>query len=579
MKKLRKPAALAFMAAAMLATGFEPGIANAAAANAATRTETIKKLNASLQTELKSVVQQKNGAGVTIAAVVRLKNVTGSLARVPEYELHARTADGVSYKLDASTGNARSVQPQAEVELGFMTTVEGVDELELVSLQWVEVNKYVYPKKEKVVLEMAATGVVWGGIRSDMSGVPVAAWRQPFEIKALKSPLQYTAVAVNEQTSEAGLSTVVKLLVQNPSANKQTVPAFVIEGYDDKEAFAGRRVEAGNIELLPGEDAFIHLALPKKPNSVFENVVLSTTETFLSVVGGTPQASVYTVGRIALPLPSASASTVAAARYTLGQNVEISRFSESFPKEIQVALVELSMHETPGASYQTLVAKVKVTNKGTKASLIPPFMAELANSEGYQYVGTRQSNAPMQVLPGLATVVSYAFTVPASETGKDLTIKLQEPVAGESGAVYRSDLAAVKLDARQPGTDRTFSFYPYTVQVKSKHVSWMYNIQTGYMYKLKLDLEIEQDPDVMTDRDFSLMEVEIVDALGRTLGSTELSFVNSLPNGNRRLLSGETIVNFDNLRTEQMENNLSICIYESIQTPAGTVRRLVTTLK
>ncbi|TLS50557.1 hypothetical protein FE782_19530 [Paenibacillus antri] len=584
MKYWGKPVVLAFLSAAVLVSGAGIGTAGAAetgtnAAAATQKAEPTYKVNASLRTEAKSVAMQRTATGISVAAVLRLKNVTGSVARVPDYELHVHTSDGVSYRLDASATNARSVRPQAEIEVSFMANVDGVDALDIASLRWVDVNKYVYPKKETVIVELPASGSVWTGIGAKVSGVAEAAWGQPFEIKALKSPLRYTAVAVNEQSSETGLSTVLKLLVQNPSAVKQSVPALTIEGHDGKEAFVGQRAEAGDIVLLPGEDTFIHMVLPKKPNSTFKNVVFSTTETFVSMASGTPQPNAYSVGRVSLALPAKSTAAFTAPRYTLGENVDVSKFSDAIPKEVKVALVEMSMHETTGASYQTVVAKVRVENEGNKALPIPPLLAELQSSEGYQYVGTRQSNAPTQVLPGLATVVAYTFTVPSSETGKDVTLKLQEPVVTASGAAYRSDLAAVKLDVEQPGSDRTFSFYPYTVQVKSKHLAWMYNIATGYSYKLKLNLEIQQDEQVVTDRDFSLMEIEIVDGLGRAVGSTELSFVNSLPNGNRRLLSGETVVNFANLNTEQAENQLTIRIYESIQTPTGTVRRLITSIK
>ncbi len=589
MKQWGKPTAVALLSAAVVVSGLGFGTASAATGGAAPAAETnataagaepVYKVNASLRTEVKSVVQQRTATGVNIGAVVRLKNGSNSIARVPEYELHVRTVDGVSYRMDASATNARSVRPQAEIELSFMASVDGLDELDVKSLQWVDVNKYVYPKKETVIVEVPVAGRVWTGIGNEVSGVEQAAWGTPFELKALKSPLRYTPVAFSEQAAATGLTTVLKLLVQNPSAYKQTVPALAIEGYDGKEAFAGQRAETEEIVLLPGEDTFIHLVLPKKPNSVFANVVLSTTEAFTSMASGTPQTTLYHVGRVALALPGAATTTsVVAPEYTMGESVDLSRFSDAIPEDVKVALVEMSMHETSGSGFQTVVAKIKLDNVGAKAMPIPPLMAELVSAEGYQYAGTRQANAPSQVLPGLATVVAYTFTVPASETGEDVTLKLQEPVASSSGATYRSDLAAVKLDVEQPGTDSTFSFYPYTVELRQKQFTAMYNAATGYSYKLKMDMIIQQDEKVVTDRDFSLMEIEIVDALGRSLGSSELSFVSNLPNGNRRLISGETVVHFTNLRTEQLESDLTIRIYESIQTATGTVRRLITSIE
>ncbi|MCI3921365.1 hypothetical protein MO973_24670 [Paenibacillus sp. TRM 82003] len=578
-----KTAGVALLTAAMLTTGAgaataDTGTPAEAKAAAGTATQSVYKVNASLHSELKSLVTQRTATGVRVGAVVRLKNVTGSIARVPDYELHALTAEGISYKLDGSAGNARSIRPQAEVEVSYMADIDGLDALDVKSLQWVDVNKYVYPRTQKVVVEMPSAGRAWTGITAEApTGLSQATWGVPFTLEGLKSPLVYTPVAVSEQTTASmGMTTVIRVLVKNPSAFKQTVPALAIEGHDGKEAFAGLRAETGEIVLLPNEDTFIHLALPKKPDSKFTNVVLSTPESF-AVMGKDELIRMsYNVGRVSLALPTQPTSTFVVPKYELGQSVNVSQFSDMIPENVGVALVEMSMHETEGAGYQTVVAKFRVDNTGDKALPIPPLMTEMQSAEGYQYVGVRQSNAPTQVLPGLATVVAYTFTVPASETGKGVTLKLQEPVRNSD---LRSDLAAVKLDAAQPGTERTFSFYPYTVELRSKQFTAMYNAATGYSYKLKMDLTVTQEEKVVTDRDFSLMEIEIVDAFGRSLGSSELSFVSNLPNGNRRVISGETVVNFSNLRTEQFENNLTIRIYESIQTQTGTVRRLVTSIK
>src|SRR5690606_12041854 len=139
---------------------------------------------------------------------------------------------------------------------------------------------------------------------------------------------------------------------------------------------------------------------------------------------------------------AASVPVMTVPSYQMGDVVDISRFSDVIPKDAKVSLVELSMHETEGASYQTIVAKVKIENTGTKNLPIPPFMSEIVTSDGFQYAGIAQSNAPAQVLPGLASIVTYAYTVPASEKGENVVLKLQQPVAAGAGvgagAILRS---------------------------------------------------------------------------------------------------------------------------------------------
>lgn len=523
------------------------------------------QLNPSLRAKIKSIAVERTEKGVRLGAVIRLKNVANRTARVPDYELHAAAANGVSYRLEPSVTNSRSIQPLSEAEFSYLAEVNGVDSFDVTALRWVDVNYYVYPKEETVVLEIPV---------EEFAGEE-AAWGETFSLAGLNSPLLYTPVAVNEQMTGQGIRTIIKLLVQNPGKQQEIIPQLTVEARDGKETYAGGRVEAGERVLEPGEEEFIHLAVAKKPNVKLERIGIGTMETFIGAKG---EPVTYRVERAVLQLPS-QARTVKASPYKLGNLIDLSRFSDVVPQDVQVALVELSMHEAQGAGFQTIVAKWKVENIGTKPLPVPIFGLELESKDGYRYVGMRQSQTAEQVLPGLATVVNYTFTVPAAETGEDVVLKLQQPVFDADGTEYRSDLAAIKLNAAQPGTDTVFSFYPFTVELKSKQFSAMFHVATGYSYKLKMDLVITQEEKVVADRDFSLMEIEIVDRLGRTLGSTELSFVSHLPNGNRRLITGETVAYFDNLRTEQFETDLTIKIYEKIDTPAGPVKRLVTSLK
>lgn len=582
MNDWKKGTVLAALSAAVLFSGVGPAYAADAAGEAAAAKPAAAPaayaLNSSLQAEVKSIAAERTAAGVRVGVVALLRNTTNQNTRVPDYELHVRTAEGVVYKLEPSAANSRFLRPQSEEELGFMVEIEGVAAIDISNLQWVDVDYYVYPKKETVILNIPVNGNVWQGAEAG-GGLAAVNWGQPFEMNALESSLVYTPVALNEQTTPAGIVKVIKLRVKNTGTVKKTVPALTVEANDGTETFAGRRAEAGDVVLQPNEETFVHLVLPAKPNSTFANATIGTAESFVTMVDGSPQRTEYRVGHAKLNLPAQATPVITIPSYKLGDAVDLSKFSDAIPGDVNVALMEMSMFEPQGAGYRSIVAKFKVENKGTKTLSIPPLQMEIVGENGSRYVGVRQSNAAAEVLPGLATVVSYVFTVPSSETGHNVTLKLQEPVATAEGTLIRSDLVGVKLDAQQPGTDRTFSFYPYTVTLNSKTLTTIYNLAEGHSYKLKLNLEIEKAEQVVTDRDFSLMEVEIVDPFGRTLGSTELSFISNLPNGNLQLMSGDSVVYFSNIRTEQSQSNLTINIYEKIQTENGNVKRLITTIQ
>lgn len=574
---------LAVLSSAVLLSGAAPAVYAADAGTqeaAAAALPAAYKLTGALQAEVKSIAAERTAAGVRVGAVVRLTNMAQTNARVPEYELQIKTKDGVTYTLEPSAVNSRFVRPQSEAELSYLVDIDGLTSIDVTHLEWVDVDYYTYPKTETVKLAVPVGGRVWQGVGAASGSAVQSGWGQPFQIKELDTSLVYTPVAVNEQASSAGMTKVIKLLVKNTGAAKATVPMLTIEGNDGTDSFAGNRAETGEIVLQPNETTYVHLVLPMKPNSEFASVTIGTAESFTSAASGAPQTTQYFVGRVNVQLPAISTPVIMVPSYKLGDAVDLSKVSDNIPKEVRVSLVEMSMFEPQGSGYKTIVAKFNVENQGTKAMPIPGLLAELVSGDGGQYVGARQSNAPSQVLPGLATVVSYVFSVPSTETGENVILKMQEPVVSAAGTVVRSDLVGVKLDVQQPDTERTFSFYPYTVTVNSKTLSTMFSPATlGYTYKLKMDLDIAKAEKVVTDRDFSLMEIEMVDYFGRTLGSTELSFVSNLPNGNLQLVSGSTVAYFTDLRTEQASANLTLRIYEKIQTDSGTVRRLVTTLQ
>jgi len=70
------------------------------------------------------------------------------------------------------------------------------------------------------------------------------------------------------------------------------------------------------------------------------------------------------------------------------------------------------------------------------------------------------------------------------------------------------------------------------------------------------------------------MKFELVDSLGRSLGSSSFPFT-----GTNRLVSGTQKLSFSNLIQDQIQNNVSIKVYETVNTPTGEVNRFITELK
>jgi hypothetical protein len=96
----------------------------------------------------------------------------------------------------------------------------------------------------------------------------------------------------------------------------------------------------------------------------------------------------------------------------------------------------------------------------------------------------------------------------------------------------------------------------------------------GYMYKMKMDIDINTVDDIVSDTNASNMTIELHDTRGRLIASQTLPFA-----GMNKLVSGAQHITFDNLRTDQLEWPLTIKIYESVQTPNGVAKRLVKTMK
>jgi hypothetical protein len=533
-------------------------------------------LTNSMSTEVKSILNERSSEGTRIGVVVRVYNEGYQVTRVPEFELRVRTKDGLEYTLKPSASNATGIQPKEKAGLSYLMTLDSSIDIALSELVWVEVDEFVYPQKETDVLIVPIGQMEWRGGRAffagDEGGHP---WGKSFTLPVYSDTIEYTPVQLVRQMSPEGPVAIVVMSAHNLGKVRAVLPPLRLDAYSDSKVFQGNRVEQGSVELEPGEKRYIYTAIPVENETELKGLYALTPETF---VGADLKPIEYSIGRLRIQLPIGKGQGPASgieSNYEWGSSISFDPLNKLVPRDVNVSLVELHMHEAEGDGYQTAVAKFHLQNTGDKPVPVPNFQSELIGVGGASYIGSRQKAAAQTLIPNLGYVVSYSFNVPRSENGEKLGLNLLDSLAA---APYHVPIAGVETQV-QSGTDsNTMNFYPF--QVKLNYWTLQGAISTKgdgpftYTYKMKLDLDIERQEDIVVDENFSKLKVELVDSLGKTLGYETLPFT-----GMNRLVSGEQSFVFQDLKLDQQVFPLTVHLYESIDTPFGEAKRLVKTLQ
>ncbi len=526
------------------------------------------KLTDLLDVELKSVLNQKTETGTRLGVVVRLKNTGAAVTRVPDYEVRAETADGIQYTLKASAANARSLQAKSSTELSYLVDLDRMDEVTVTQVNWTDVDVYVYPKTETVVASIPVQAEVWQG-ESSVITKPEALkkWSDAFRIPGLTSPVQYTPVSISKESTAAGTVYVVQILASNPSERRESIPAFTLDGKSDSKVFTGSRVEQGAMTLEPGADKYIHYAIPTEQDTVLQSLNLLTPETFADAGAAGVNVTSYAVGRLHILLPGEGEGTAATA-YSLGTSIVFDGKSQLVNPEMKVSVEEFYMHSNKEEGNKGVTATFKLTNTSKKPLAVPAFAADLVTKEGYEYAGSRQAIQTASVLPGSSVTVRYAFTVPASEKGENLVLKVQD---GVTAAPYKTPIAALSAGLQKAENNR-WNLYPYDVKVNSWILQWNYGVATNYnyVYRLKLDLSIKRDNAVQVDNAFSRIMVELYDSNDRLVGTGGANIY-----GQERLVNGDNIISIQGA-SDMLDVKHKIYIYEVFNTPNGEAKRLLT---
>ncbi|WP_261303831.1 hypothetical protein [Paenibacillus andongensis] len=256
-----------------------------------------------------------------------------------------------------------------------------------------------------------------------------------------------------------------------------------------------------------------------------------------------------------------------AVNYELGSKLNFNN-SSVVNKNLDVSLVELHALENDDLGYKTAVAKYKITNNGTSTLALPELQNELIDSKGNTYTGSRQSVVATQITPGSSYVVSYSYLLPNKTQSDEETFALNV-YDDKSVSEGNVSIGTYRVAMQKETEGDTLALYPFSLKVNDSSISWLYNSGT-YSYQLNLDLDIAHEDQVIIDSNFSKIEFDMVDSLGRIVGTQTATLT-----GTGKLTSGKQKVVVTGLKNEQVDSGVVVNMYEVIETPNGTAKRLI----
>lgn len=272
------------------------------------------------------------------------------------------------------------------------------------------------------------------------------------------------------------------------------------------------------------------------------------------------------VAEISLKDSVAASDPISSAQpYEIGNKLNLANGATA-SSSVDVALMELHEHDNDDLGYKTAIAKFKFTNNGTSAVSLPALPNVLVDSQGKTYAGTRQSTAVQQLMPGTSYVISYSYLLPTALKDNKFALQITEDKSSLTRGTFQ-----VAFQSEADGSK--LSFYPFTVDLQDYYTGWQYS-QGNYTYNLNVTMDISHQDEVIVDQNFSKMEFDLVDGLGRIVGTKSMTFT-----GAGKLISGSQKITFPGVTTESMDSTVHVLVYETVDTPNGTVKRLVKDLK
>ncbi|CAH1218155.1 hypothetical protein PAECIP111891_04703 [Paenibacillus allorhizoplanae] len=579
--KMKRSLATLVLSAVLLSTASIPAWAadgQNLSGLAAASTDVSYALSNKVEVEIKSMLNEHESDSTKLGTVLRIRNTSDKITRVPDFELRVLMADGIEYTLQPSAKNPKSIQPKSQLELSYLSIVERSDDVDLTTINFIDVDMDVYPKKETTLLTIPVdAGTVWNGSDSTITkSSAILKWGEAFALPSSRSPLGFIPVDIHKEITAKGVSTVVQIQVVNATKERQSVPNFGIDGKSESKVYSGSRAEAA-VTLDPGEKRYIHIVIPTDLDTEFTSLNVVTPESFAVSLGeGKFLEDTYRVGRVNILLPGGAATqgVIPAPEYILGTPVKLDSTNKFIPSNVDVSLVELHVTSNEDDGFNTAVAKFKLTNNSDRPIPIPAIQTELVSLDGYAYGGRRQEATALSVVPNASYVVSYSYALPASETGEGLKMNLySQQMNGDIS--YKSLLASAKVPVQKNDlTSKILNVYPYDITIKDWTISAIYQANMSYDYKLKLDLSMKPDKNVTVDKFNSKLSFELFDNVGNPVGKS----VQAL-SGEGRLYNGTNTIDL-NARSNQLDFPIQVKVYEMFMNENGeSVKRLLTTFK
>ncbi|WP_282936407.1 hypothetical protein [Paenibacillus sp. RC67] len=538
-------------------------------------------LNGPLQVKINGLLSEHSLNGTRIGVKIKMYNVSNGTVRVPDYEPRIATGNGAKYVLKGSADNAVSVPPMSSIELGYMTQVDGGDDLQLTDMVWIDVNKDVYPKVETTMLDVPVSNLVWYGDQTQISDPnAIKAWGETFTIPSLDSSLTYTPIHLATNFKDQTPVKVLKLLVQNPGTKTEAIPSFSLDGKSTALTYKGTRADQTVTTLDPGDKKYIYYAVPTDLDTQLNSFTISTMETYKVPNRTDASANIsYKLGRLSIQLPEGNLTdkdTTEPAPYTMNTPLRIDPINNSVNPDISVSVVDMQTYENEGMGYQTGIVKMKFNNKSDKPLPVPQFAAELVGG-GFTYAGSRLNSTGTLVVPGTDYVVNYSFVLPMNDANSQYTLKL---IDDKTAAPYKITISQAYVAMNKTALDNNLlNTYPYQVTIKDWALSNLAGMNQAtqtysYNYKLRINTELKSVDTVMVDANYNKLLLVLETKDGRKIASTSKNL-----SGESRLTSGEQLIYFNDTQLDQLENRLRLKIYETIDTPAGQARKLVAQLE
>lgn len=544
----------------------------------------------SLQLEMKSFVKEKIVDGYKIGTVVKVKNISSKPVRIPNYEVQIVMADGTIHTMKPSSDNVKSLQPGSVKEHSYLSLIETSEELQPIELRWVEIDRKVYPKTETLAYAMN----IPAENLETTSTESVMQWGQEFAIPGFDEAIKIMPVSITKEFSNISdkrsirtnkpLNNVYILTVQvtNTSESKKKIPNYTINGLSGKDIYEGTRIEQEQVQaqtlLAPSEKKLMKFAIHTEDSTILQTLKLHTLEPFVQLDPvGQEQTTELSVARAQISLPNKGHTDKPAIHYQWGDTMHLEKtLSRLIPPNVSVSVADYSIFkEGDDAGYKTVLLKFKLRNSNKHTVQLPLLQTELVSPYGDHFAGTQQETAIKEIMPNTSALVAYTFLIPPSETRTDFMLRV---IDDQVAAPYKTRIGAFWVQLQDKKTsNQKFNLYPYEIEVrefKSNYITQLNpdtesKINTGL--HVKFDFKIKRNLDVLVDQNLIGLQFDLTDNRNRRLAPSQHFTLL----GENKLVDGIQDLVFTDINLSETSYPLFVNVYETLNTPNGTVKRLL----